>query len=210
MRRALLAIVSILVAAPVLHSRQSGEPDEFMDTLPPAKVWSVMPRQKGRQWRQYYRLVHNFGKVYPYAKEAAVLIRQVDSTIAVSNMKPGQRERYLAGVQDQLFKTYGKTMIHLTVSQGALMMKLIDREINISTYDIIHDYRNGFAAKFWQGIGKLYDIDLKAHYDPQGDDRATEELVGIWEAGDYPWLYFSIFGKEPQLPEIKSLPSKTR
>lgn len=187
-----------------------GRDTIFTETLDPARVWERMPRQKGRAWRDYYRLVHNFGKVYPYAREAANLIAEVDSTLAATPMKPAKRERYLSGVQDRLFKAYGKSMVALTVSQGALMMKLIDRETHISTYDIIHDYRNGIAAKFWRGIGKLYDIDIESHYDPEGEDYLIEELIQVWESGNYEWLYFTIFGKEPQLPEVKPVSLKTR
>ena len=93
----------------------------------------------------------------------------------------------------------------MTVSQGALLMKLIDREAGKSSYMIIKDYKSGIAAGFWQGIAKLFGSDLKKPYDPNGDDVATEELVRIWEAGEFPALYFSIFWEDAP---VVSIPEK--
>ena len=86
-------------------------------------------------------------------------------------------------------------------------MKLIDREVGKSSFLIIKDYKNGMAAGFWQGIAKLFGTDLKKPYDPDGEDRAIEELVQLWDAGEFEGLYFSLFWKFP--PEIE-IPSKYR
>ena len=118
-----------------------------------------------------------------------------------------QRDRYINNVQDELFEMFEEPLRNLTVSQGALLMKLIDREIGKSSYMIIKDYKNGIAAKFWQGVAKLFGSDLKKPYDPEGEDRKIEELVEIWDAGDFEAFYFSLFWKDPPTVEI---PSKYR
>lgn len=174
------------------------------EELPAARVYSRLPRQKGRDWRKYYRLVYNFSKVYPYAKVARHLVDEADSTIAADNLKRGKRERYIDSVQKELFETFEEPMRGLTVSQGALLMKLIDREVGKSSYLIIKDYKNRMAAGFWQGIARLFGTDLKAPYDPDGEDRQTEELVQIWERGEFEGLYYSLFWQYPTLPEIPS------
>ena len=80
-------------------------------------------------------------------------------------------------------------------------MKLVDREVGKSSYDIIKGYKSGITAGFWQGIAKIFGSDLKKPYDPEGEDLLTEELVQIWEAGDFAPFYFSIFWKDPpQMP----------
>ena len=160
----------------------------------------IYPKMKGREWRKYYRLVHNFSKTYPYALVARKLVAQADSTIAADNLKRGKRERYINSVQDELFSVFESQMRSLTVNQGALLMKLIDREVGKSSYNIIKDYKNGMAAGFWQGIAKIFGTDLKKPYDPEGEDEATEELVKIWEEGDFPAFYWSLFWKDP--PEM--------
>ncbi len=177
-----------------------GEDTIYIDHIRAAKVYSKLPKMKGREWRQYYRLVHNFSKAYPYALVARKLVQQADSTIAADNLKRGKRDRYVDEVQKELFSVFESQMRSLTVSQGALIMKLVDREVGKSSYSIIKDYKSGIAAGFWQGIAKIFGSDLKAPYDPEGEDAATEELVQIWEAGDFPAFYWSIFWKDP--PEV--------
>ena len=110
-------------------------------------------------------------------------------------------------MQKELFNVFEKPMRSLTVSQGAMLMRLIDREVGKSSYNIIRDYKNGMAAGFWQGIARLFGTDLKKPYDPDGEDKPIEELVQKWENGEFEELYFSLFWKFP--PEIE-IPSKYR
>ena len=174
----------------------------YIDNIRPSKVYSRLPRQKGKEWRKYYRLVHNFSKAYPYALVARKLVQEADSTIAADRLKWVKRDQYVNKVQKELFDVFEGQMRKMTVSQGALLMKLIDREVGKSSYNIIRDYKNGVAAGFWQGIAKIFGTDLKKPYDPEGEDKLTEELVGIWEAGDFQAFYFSIFWKDPPVMPI--------
>ena len=177
-----------------------GEDTIYYDTITASKVYSRVPRQKGKEWRQYYRLVHNFSKAYPYALVAKKLVVEADSTIAADRLKGTKREKYISSVQKELFDVFEGQMRKLTVSQGALIMKLVDREVGKSSYNIIKGYKSGITAGFWQGIAKIFGSDLKKPYDPEGEDKEVEELVAIWEAGDFPALYWSLFWKDP--PEL--------
>ena len=179
-----------------------GKDTIFIDNLNPSKVYSRLPRQKGKDWRKYYRLVHNFSKAYPYALVARKLVQEADSTIAADNLRWVKRDKYITSIQKELFNVFESQMKSMTVSQGALLMKLIDREVGKSSYNIIKDYKNGMAATFWQGVAKVFGSDLKKPYDPQGDDALTEELVQIWEAGDFQAFYFAIFGQDPPVVPI--------
>ncbi len=179
-----------------------GEDTIYYDTITASKVYSRIPKQKGREWRKYYRLVHNFSKAYPYALVAKRLVIEADSTIAADRLKGAKRERYINGVQKELFEVFEGQMRNLTVSQGALIMKLVDREVGKSSYNIIKGYKSGITAGFWQGIAKIFGSDLKKPYDPEGEDLETEELVKIWEAGDFPALYWSLFWKDPPVMPI--------
>ncbi len=170
----------------------------YVDMIRPARVFAKQKKQKGREWRKYYRLVFNFNKVYPYALEAKRLVAEVDSTIAEDKLKSLKKERYIKTVQDELFNTYESTVRSMTVSQGALMMKLIDRECGITPYEIIKDYKSGIAAGFWQGVAKICGTDMKKHYDPTGEDAATEELVKFWQDGDFDAFYYSLFWEYPE------------
>ena len=177
----------------------------YYDELKASKVYSRLPKQKGREWRKYYRLVHNFSKAYPYALVAKKLVTEADSTIAADKLKGAKREKYINQVQKELFSVFEGQMRQLTVSQGALIMKLIDREVGKSSYNIIKGYKSGIAAGFWQGIAKIFGSDLKKPYDPEGEDAKIEELVKIWEDGEFEAFYFSIFWKDP--PQL-AIPEK--
>lgn len=197
----------------VQQVRPMGERKEFLpfiiegtdtiyyDEITASKVYSRLPKQKGKEWRKYYRLVHNFSKAYPYALVARKLVEEADSTITADNLKGMKRDRYVNEVQKELFEVFEGQMRKLTVSQGALIMKLVDREVGKSSYNIIKGYKSGITAGFWQGIAKLFGSDLKKPYDPEGEDALTEELVHMWEAGDFQAFYFSLFWQDPpQMP----------
>ncbi len=179
----------------------------YLGELPESHIWEKKPRQKGRQWRKYYRLVHNFAKTYPYALAAKKIVEEADRNIEAEEYNKIQRQRYIKKMQDELFDLFEKPLRKLTVRQGALLMKLIDREVGHCSYDIIRFYKSKMAAGFWQGVAKIFGSDLKKPYDPDGEDRATEELVEKWEKGEFEELYYSIFWEEA--PKI-DIPSKYR
>ena len=184
----------------IMHYIVEGKDTIYIDEIRASKVYARIPKQKGKDWRKYYRLVHNFSKAYPYALVARKLVAEADSTIAADKLKRLKKEKYVNAVQEELFEVFEGQMRKMTVSQGALLMKLIDREVGKSSYNIIKDYKNGMAAGFWQGIAKMFGSDLKKPYDPEGEDKHVEELVQIWEAGDYPAFYWSLFWKD--MPEV--------
>ena len=191
----------------ILHYKVINGDTLFVERITPSRCYSRLPRQKGKEWRKYYRLVHNFSKAYPYALASKKILLSVDSTVVAEGMKRGKRDKYIAQVQKELFRVFEEPLRNMTVSQGALLMKLIDREVGKTSFKIIRDYKNGIAAGFWQGIAKMFGSDLKKPYDPDGDDKHTEELVKLWEAGEFDLLYFAIFMKEP--PRV-NIPEKYR
>ena len=166
----------------------------YYDTIEP--VW-IFGRKQKKDWKKYYKLVYNFARVYPYALASGRLQEIVDSTIAVNNYGRMKKDRYMNEVQGMLFRDFEGVLRKMTISQGAVLLMLIDRETGQSPYSIIHDYKNGVAAGFWQGIAKFFDNDLKSKYDPEGADRELEQLVQAWHDGTFPALYRSIFWEDP-------------
>ena len=71
----------------------------------------------------------------------------------------------------------------MTISEGRILIKLIDRETGRTSYSIIRDFRGEFSAFFWQTIAKIFRNDLKSEYDPFGEDRLIEEVVRLIEEG---------------------------
>lgn len=172
----------------------------YLDNLPPTYIFSQGKNQKN--WRNYYKLVWRFARVYPYAVASGHLVRQVDSTLNAQHYRGLRKERYINAIQKQLFKDFEGAFREMSISQGALMLKLINRETGITAYALIKDYKGGITAGFWQGVARLFDNNLKSEYDPEGTDRNLEELVRIWQAGEFPSLYWSIFWEEPPKVDI--------
>ena len=184
-----------------MHYRVIKGDTVFVEKIRPSKCYSRLPRQKSKEWRKYYRLVHNFAKTYPYALIAKEILMEADSTITTEDMNKRKKNRYVSKLQGELFSVFEKPLKNLTITQGQLLLKLIQRETGILPYDIIKTYKSKAAAGFWQGIAKMFGTDLKKPYDPEGEDKEVEELVKIWEAGDFNALYFSLFWKDaPEMP----------
>lgn len=149
--------------------------------------------KKSREWRKFYRTVYNFAKVYPYALKAKAIMRDADSTLANSNFTRGQREKYIKDYEKKLFREFEKPLRSLSINQGKMLLKLIDREAGLSSYYAIKKYKGGAAAGFWQGIAKLFGSDLKKKYDMFGEDKILEELVQMYKNGSFWYLYYSMF-----------------
>ena len=169
----------------------------FLDRVPAVYIVGRGRRSGENSWKDYYRLVWRFARVYPYAQASGKLVKQVDSTLNAEHYGFIRKERYISAIQKQLFKDFEGSFREMSIQQGAMLLKLIDRETGITSYELIKNYKSGFAAGFWQGVAKLFDNDLKSRYDPTGADRELEELVQIWQRGEFPSLYWSVFWEDP-------------
>lgn len=188
-----------------LQMRVENGDTTYFDKISPLWITSRRSGTTEKQWRDYYKLVYRFARVYPYAMATAPLLHKADSVIEANHMNSVKRDRYIKDIQKQLFKSYEGAFRKMSIYDGALMMKLIDRETGMSSYDIIKGYKNGVAAGFWQGIAKLFENDLKSTYDPQGADADTELLVQAWHAGEFPALYRSVFWEDPPVVVIDEI-----
>lgn len=166
----------------------------YVDKLSPAYIYNRPNRVKNtKEWRKFYRTVYNFAKVYPYALKAKTIMQDADSTIANSNFTRKEREKYIKEYEKRLFKEFEKPLRGLTITQGKLLLKLMDREMGISSFYVIKNYKGGAAAGFWQGIAKLFGSDLKLQYDKYGEDKLLEELIEMYHNGMFWYLYQSMF-----------------
>lgn len=181
-----------------------GEDTVFFDVLDASRIMRKGKGKKNQDWQKYYRLVYNFNKVYPYALVGRKMMAQVDSTIEADVTKKSQRNNYINNVERELLHLFEKDIRSMTISQGAVLLRLVDRECGMSGFEIIKDYESGFAANFWQLIAKIFSHDLKTRYDPKGKDIQIEELVEIWDSGQWDSFYFSVFGEYPQKTVIKT------
>ncbi|MBP5505535.1 MAG: DUF4294 domain-containing protein [Bacteroidales bacterium] len=178
----------------------------FVDEITPARIHPKKYLNK-REWRSYARRVHNFSKAYPYALFIAQTIRETDSLFAARNYSEREQDKYLASIKDELLNNFEPIFKELTLSQGMMMIRLVDREVGMPPYYIIKKYLGSVNAGFWQGVAKLFKGDIKQRYDPEGEDADLEQLCIAWHYGEYDELYMFLFGKKR--PEI-FIPEKFR
>ena len=170
----------------------------FMETLDPVWIFPKGRRMRDGDWRRYYKLVYNFNKVYPYALVGRKMMRQVDSTLAADAARRSERSRYIKDVERELFRLFEKDIRQMTITQGLVLMRLVDRECGLNAFEIIKTYESGFAANFWQLVARLFSQNLKTRYDPsKGEDAKIEELCKIWDSGQWDAFYYSIFMERP-------------
>lgn len=181
----------------VMGYKVIGNDTIYVGKLSPIFIFGT-PRNKrhasgGRNWRQYRKLVYNFRIVYPYALKARQIINEADSTLAVSHFTKKEQEEYINNYQKALFKQFEKPLRKMTISQGKLLLKLIDRELGRTSFYIIREYRGKLSAGFWQTVARIFGHNLKKPYDKFGEDRPVEDLIILWQQGAFDYLYFSIF-----------------
>ena len=148
------------------------------------EIW-VMPPKKfpnRREERRYYSYVDKVKKVYPYAQIAGEKLREYEP-LYLSLETDRERRILMKSIEEQLLNEYKDDMKKLTISEGHILIKLIDRETRRTSYSLIKDFRGGFSAFFWQSIARLFGSDLKVEYDPDREDRILEEIVMLIEVG---------------------------
>ena len=139
-------------------------------------------RRTQSQFRKYDRLTYNLKKIYPYAVIARLRLDQVNEDLSgIKDEK--ERKRYIKDFEKNVFREYEDDIQDMSITQGRLLIKLIDRETRNTSYDLIKQYRGGLNAAFWQGIARLFGTNLKEEYDPYGEDALIEVIVCEIEAG---------------------------
>lgn len=132
--------------------------------------------------RRYRRLIRNVKKAYPYARVAGAELLALDRQLAaMKNDK--ERKAHINRVEKEIMHRFEQEVRRLTITQGIILVKLIDRETGQTSYEVIKDLKGGITAFFWQGIARLFGNNLKAEFDPEGDDRLIEDIVRGIEAG---------------------------
>jgi len=150
--------------------------------LAPAVIHPGKRKAETRDLRQYRRLIYNVKKVYPYAKLAGNKYAQVVAHLDSLERGKDQRE-YIRLVEDELLKDYEEELKNLTITQGRILIKLIDRETTYTSYEVVRELRGGVQAAFWQAIARLFGSNLKTEFDPMGEDKMLNEIMIMIEQG---------------------------
>lgn len=125
---------------------------------------------------KYSKLIRDVKKVYPYAVTAGIKLNEYNDVISkITN--EAERKKSMKEAEAELKEQFTDDVKNMTLSQGIILLKLIDRETGNSSYEIVKELRGSLSAIFWQTLAKFFGANLKIKYDPTGDDKYIEEIV---------------------------------
>jgi len=149
----------------------------------PIKGVSVISFKSKKERKRYNKLERDVIRVYPYAVLIGRLLQEysavMDSIAELSFFKrrKGKKEVFTA-IEEQLIATYGKQVRRLKKNQGRILIRLVDRETDFTSHQIIKDFRGFFIAGFWQLTARLFGHNLKSNYNPEfGEDKLIEHIL---------------------------------
>ncbi len=144
--------------------------------LPTVEVKALQTALWKNYWRNWTRLRNAVYVTYPYAKTAGKLINEVNNQLA-GVRDEAARKRIIKSREKEMKRDFGDKVTSLSVYQGKVLMKLINRETGNNCYEIIKEYKGGFNAGFWQTVAYVFGSSLKQQYEPQGEDKEIEKIV---------------------------------
>lgn len=157
------------------------------DTIPSLRmpvlyVFKPLNFKSEKKRREYNRLVRNVKKTLPIAKEVN---RAIIETYEYLQTLPDEksRQKHLKLVEKSIKEQYTPVMKKLTFSQGKLLIKLVNRQTDSSSYELVKAFLGPFKAGFYQAFASLFGASLKKEYHPEDEDAMTERVVLLVESG---------------------------
>ncbi len=151
------------------------------DTIPEADLAWVfvahrMPRGMRQRWEAMTRLRNAVYVTYPYARKAGFILNEMNQKMATMHSE-GEKKDYIKTREKELKKEFTDPLENLSVYQGKILMKLINRQTGNNCYEIIKEYKGGFNARFYQTVAFFFGSSLRQPYDAKGDDQDIENIV---------------------------------
>lgn len=139
-------------------------------------VTAPMPEAMRKRYAKWTRLRNAVYVTYPYARRAGAIINEINARLATL---PNERARkqYLLSREKELKKEFTEPLTKLSVYQGRVLMKLINRQTGNNCYELVKEYKGGFTARFWQTVAFFFGSSLKQPYDVHNEDREIELIV---------------------------------
>jgi hypothetical protein len=144
--------------------------------LPDVRCIGHMPRWLRERKKQWTRLRNAVYITYPYAKEAGRVVNEINASLA-GITDQGTRRRLIKEREKDLKKSFADKIVNLSVYQGKVLMKLINRQTGSNCFDILEEYKGGTNARLWQTVAFLFGSNLKQPYNPGGEDAEIESIV---------------------------------
>ncbi|MCL1934696.1 MAG: DUF4294 domain-containing protein [Candidatus Azobacteroides sp.] len=161
----------------------SGQNDTLkVMTLNDIYVYPPQAFQNPAEEEKYRKLIRDVKKTLPYAKIIySTLIETYEYIMTLPTKK--EREAHLKRMEKDLYAEYMPVLKKMSLSQGKLLIKLVDRECNQSSYDLLKAFLGPFRAGFWNIFAGIFGASLKSTWDPNGKDAAAERIVELVEMG---------------------------
>jgi len=164
---------------PMVHIGKAKVGADSIQYVRTSKVYVFPPLEfkNKAQETAYYRLVYNIKKVLPIAKECNQIILETGAYLETIPTKK-ERDEHMKKVEKEIWNTYKPRM-----KKGKLLIKLIDRECNSTSYELVQAFLGPVRAGFYQAFAWAFGSSLKKRYEPNGADRLVERIVLQVEAG---------------------------
>lgn len=137
-----------------------------------------------RHKRRWTRTLKNVKKVYPYAILASARLKEYDRLLATIPNEH-ERKKRMKEEEKKIKKEFGQELKNLTMTQGRILIKLIDRETGNTTYDLVKDMRGSLSAFMWQSVALMFNSNMKKEYDAENEDKDIEAAIKLIENGMY-------------------------
>jgi len=154
----------------------------YVEFLHEVEVTAPLIFSNKKNAKRYSRLVWYVKKVYPYAKIAGIKMREYEDVLAQTKHKKDKR-KMMRKAEAEIKDEFENQMKDLTYMQGEILLKLIDRETDTSSYALVKSLRGSFKAGFYQSFARMFGYNLKDRYDPKGRDKEIEQIVQLIEQG---------------------------
>lgn len=157
------------------------------DTVPHMQLRQVLifppfKFKNKKQAEKFDRLRYNVKKVYPMAKVAGAKLREIDETLRY--LKSESLKKFYLNMEEKKLKDeYEEELKKMSITQGRILVKLIDRETGKTTYAVVKELRGSFSAFLWQSVARLFGGNLKSQYDEEGEDKQIEQIIQLIENG---------------------------
>lgn len=145
-------------------------------------VYPVPTFTSRRDLRRYERLIYNLKIVYPYAVMAAEKLNEMNEAF-VSLKTDRARTEFVKQVERELMDEFEDELKSLTITQGRLLIKLIDRETGNTSYELVKELRGSFSAFFWQTVARIFGSNLKTQFDREGEDKLIDQILHLIDNG---------------------------
>ncbi|MFM7358680.1 MAG: DUF4294 domain-containing protein [Sediminibacterium sp.] len=144
--------------------------------LPPVTVFTQLTKEQKKYWAEWTRLRNAVYVTYPYAIAASRIMNEINGQLVkVSDKK--ERKKIIRAREKELKREFTDKLTKLSVYQGKVLMKLINRQTGNNCYEIIEEYKGFMTAAFWQGVAFVFGSNLKQAYDGFGKDHDMERIV---------------------------------